>query len=461
MNFPLSRIAAALALPTPPNDPQITGWSIDTRTLQPGDCFLALRGPNHDGNDYIHQALTLGAAAVIADRPGDYPPAVLQVPDTQQALQHLAAWARDAWDGDVIGITGSVGKTSTKDVVAACLAPAKRTGKTVGNLNNHFGLPLSILRLPDHAEVAVLEMGMNHAGEIRQLARIARPQAAVVTVVGYAHIEFFQSIEGIAAAKRELVESLPATGTAILNADDPRVLAFRDVHPGPVLTYGLSPQADLRAEAVEFHPTSTTFHLQGLPFETPLQGRHSVRNILAGIAAASLYGVQPKQLQPIIAQLQPGRMRGERIRIAGIDILDDCYNSSPDAVRSMLDVLRDTPASRRIAVLGEMLELGAWSPALHREIGRYAADCGIDVLVGLRGAARCMADAAVHAGLPASAAFFFDNPAGGGAFLQSFARPGDAILFKGSRGTQVELALQAFLEPHPKTKNEPGNEGES
>ena len=408
----------------------VTGWSVDSRTIEPGDFFFALRGPNHDGSEYIEAAMAKGAVGAVSD------------PD---ALEKLATWARIQWDGDVVAITGSAGKTSTKDVIAEMLASELPVGKTTGNFNNQVGLPLSILRLPDEARVAVLEIGMNHAGEIRHLCSIAKPRIGVVTNVGYAHIEMFDSVEGIALAKRELIECLPADGTAVLNEDDPHVRSFAEVHQGPVIRFGFSETADMRARDVEFRSDGTRFRVCGTTFETPLQGRHAILNILAGIAVAQIYGIAPAKLVDVVAQLKPGKMRGERFTHNGITILNDCYNSNPDAVRAMLDVLKDTPATRRVAVLGEMLELGRWSEPLHRDIGRYAVDSGVNVLVGIRGAARAMVDAAIGAGLEVNAAFFFDDPAAAGDQLRETARPGDAILFKGSRGTRVERALERFL----------------
>lgn len=441
MNFTLSQIAGALGL-SGAGDALVTGWSVDTRTLAPGDVFFALRGASLDGHAFIAHALRAGAAAVIAERPDEGP--VLVVPDSLVALQKLAAWARNQWPGEVIGVTGSAGKTSTKDVIAALLAARYRTGKTDGNFNNHVGLPLSILRLPAESQLAVLELGMNHAGEIRDLAAIARPQAGVVTNVGHAHIEFFESIEGIAAAKRELIEALPAAGVAVLNADDERVARFASAHSGRTITYGLSESADVRAADVDYTSGGARFHVGGVRFETALTGAHSVRNILAGIAVAGFYGIEPSELREAVRNLQPGAMRGARTWYHGIELLNDCYNSNPDAAKSMVDVLRDTQAKRRIAVLGEMRELGRWSETLHRDLGRYVAASGIDVLVGIRGAARTMADAAILAGLPANAAFFFDDPAAAGFHLRQIAREGDAILFKGSRATHVEQALESF-----------------
>ena len=442
MTFTLAQIAEVLRVECPAHG-RITGFSVDTRTLQPGDLYFALRGPAHDGNDYIEQALENGAVGVVANRAAVGP--VFVVPDTLAALQRLAAWARARWNGDVVGITGSAGKTSTKDVVAALLSTRWLVGKTQGNFNNHVGLPLSILRLADDAELAVLELGMNHAGEIRDLAKIAQPRVGVVTNVGTAHIEFFESIDGIAAAKRELIESLPHDGVAVLNADDARVAAFAAKHSGKSITYGLSDDAMVRATGVRFFNEGTNFRVDDVPFETRLIGRHNVLNILAGIVVAGLYGISARQLQEPVSELVPGPMRGERLWRDGLLILNDCYNSNPDAAKSMLGVLRDTQAMRRIAVLGEMLELGHWSETLHREVGKYVVGSGVDVLVGIRGAAKSMVDAAIAAGMPASAAFFFNEPSEAGAYLRTIAREGDAILFKGSRGSRVEKALQAFL----------------
>ena len=442
-----------LGIPTA-SDARITGWSIDSRTVQPGDLFFALRGPNHDGNAYLDQAFAKGATAAIAnlesfDLAPQSTPArdVLRVLDSLAALQHIASWARDQWAGQVVGVTGSAGKTTTKDVIAAMLAVNIEAAKTAGNLNNHIGLPISILRLPSSTQVAVLEMAMNHAGEIRRLCEIARPNIGVVTNIGHAHMEAFDSIQGVAAAKRELIESLTANGVAVLNADDPLVLPFRQVHRGRTITYGMSPGSEVRAESVERTPEGVRFTVDGVRFESPLHGFHSVLNFLAGIAVAGLFGIRPQQLTEVVRDLGPGPMRGERILHNGILILNDCYNSNPDAARAMIDVLRDTQAKRRIAVLGEMLELGRWSGALHRDVGSYVAAQGIDVLVGIRGAASNLVDAAKEAGQAVNAAFFFQSPEEAGDHLRKIARAGDAILFKGSRGTHVEKALERLLSP--------------
>ena len=430
-------------------DARITGWSVDSRTVAPGDLFFALRGPNQDGNAYVADALRKGAVAAVVDESKDHAqendPPILVAPDSLVALQKIAAWARIQWNGEVVGVTGSAGKTSTKDVIAEMLSVKMLAGKTIGNFNNHVGVPLSILRLPLQAPVAVLEIGMNHAGEIRELSAIARPRVAVVTNVGHAHMEAFDSIEGVAAAKRELVEALPIDGVAVLNADDPLVIKFRDVYPGRTITFGLNEGADVRAEQAEITTEGVRFQVNGVRFESQLMGRHSILNLLAGIAVASLYDIRPEQLTAVIGRLSAGSMRGQRFIHNDILILNDCYNSNPDAARAMIDVLRETPAKRRIAVLGEMLELGRWAESLHRDVGRYVANCGIDVLVGIRGAARHLVDAAKEAGQAVDAAFFFPDATAAGDRLRQIGRPGDVILFKGSRGTHVEQALERFL----------------
>jgi UDP-N-acetylmuramoyl-tripeptide--D-alanyl-D-alanine ligase len=450
-------------------DAIVTGWSVDSRTLRPGDLFFALRGPNHNGHAYVGEVLGKGAVAVVVDQDVDCEAAqagrVLRVEGVLQGLGRLAARARQRWGGRVVAVTGSAGKTTTKDIIADMLSESYRTAKNEGNLNNQVGLPLSLLRIDGNAEMAVIEMGMNHASEIRALTEIARPETGVVTNVGWAHIENFDSIEGIAAAKRELIEALPPEGTAVLNADDPRVFEWSRLQPAtgtsvpgmvralkPPLqakacsTYGQSPNADVRAEDVEYLEDGARFRVGNAYFETPLTGRHNISNLLAGIAVAGIYGISPSRLTGRIKNFTAAKMRGERFQFGGVLVYNDCYNSNPDAVRAMLDVLRDAPARRRIAVLGEMLELGHWAEPLHRAIGDYVAESGINVLVGIRGAACLMLDAAKRAGLRADAAFFFDEPAAAGRLVRSLAEPGDAILFKGSRGVHVELALQEFVE---------------
>jgi len=444
MTLDLQEVAAVMDARGTPRPLKVRSWSVDTRTQNSGDVFFALRGPNFDGHNFVTAALEKGAAAAVVEKTTGAA-GELVVSDTLAALQRLSAWARGKWGGRVIGVTGSAGKTTTKDAIAHLLAAKFAVGKTIGNLNNHVGVPLSILRLPDEARVAVLEMGMNHAGEIRVLAAIARPDIGVVTNVGYAHMESFDSIEGIARAKAELIEGLPGDGVAVLNADDPRVLRMREAYAGRAVTFGFSESADVRACAVEYGGSGSRFRALGVDFETGQVGHHAVMNLLAAIAVARVCGIPAEELTGPVRTFHVGKMRGERIEHNGIVIWNDCYNSNPEAARSMLDVLRQTPAKRRIGVLGEMLELGSAADELHREVGRYATQLGIDFLIGVQGHAHAMIDAAVGAGLPESAAIFFEQASEAGELVREMARAGDAILFKGSRGVAVERAMEGLL----------------
>ncbi|MFN0171986.1 MAG: UDP-N-acetylmuramoyl-tripeptide--D-alanyl-D-alanine ligase [Bryobacteraceae bacterium] len=428
-------LTAALGQPGGPL--AVSGWSIDTRTLLAGDAFFALSGPSHDGHDFVSEAARKGAAAVVVSRAVDAGVRSYLVEDPLSALQQTARRALDEWNGDVVAVTGSAGKTSAKDAVAHLLAGELPVGKTIGNFNNHVGVPLSILRLPDECRIAVLEMGMNHAGEIRELARLARPRVGVITNVGHAHIENFDSVDGIALAKRELIEELAPAGVAVLNADDERVSRFRDVHAGPIVSYGFSGRADVRADGYESGLDNSRFVVDAVRFDIPLPGRHNVMNVLAAIAVGKVYGIAVERLPERARSIVPAKMRGERLTVRGMTIWNDCYNANPAAMKAMTDVLAATPARRRIAVLGEMLELGHASHALHREVGRYVAASGIDLVVGVHGAAQWLAG---ETGGP-----FFETPEEAGDYVRAIAREGDAILFKGSRGVRVELALDRVV----------------
>jgi UDP-N-acetylmuramoyl-tripeptide--D-alanyl-D-alanine ligase len=444
MTLDLQEVARAMGAAGEPRPLKVAGWSVDTRTQQPGDLYFALRGPNFDGHDFVQAAIDKDAAGVVVERRAGGVDELL-VPDTLCALQQLGNWARKQWGGTVIGVTGSAGKTTTKDAIAHLLSSEIPVGRTIGNLNNHVGVPLSILRLPAESRAAVLEMGMNHAGEVARLAEIAQPDIGVVTNVGFAHVEFFDSIEGVAAAKRELIEGLPASGVAVLNADDERVIRFRDRHPGRSITFGFSETADVRAEHAQFGESGTRFRALGIDYETGLTGRHAVSNLLAAIAVARVFDIPPEKLREPVRTFTAGKMRGERTEHNGIVVWNDCYNSNPEAAQSMLDMLAAAPAKRRIAVLGEMLELGRASEELHRLVGRHAAERGIDLLIGVRGAALWMVEEARGLGMSDNAAVFFESAPEAGDFARQFARAGDAVLFKGSRGVRVEQALERFV----------------
>lgn len=436
------------------------GYSIDSRTVQPGELFIAVKGERLDGHDFVDEALELGACAAIVrkDHLSGYrqKARLVAVDDTLIALQRLATSARRLWGKPLIGITGSAGKTTTKEAVAHLLSQRYRVLKSEGNLNNHFGLPLMLLKLEPEHEVAVIEMGMSHAGEIKALAHIAQPEVGVVTSVAPVHLEFFDSIAGIARAKYELIESLPVGGTAVLNADDEYVSQFGRDFRGKVVMFGLGPTADVRGERIE------PLGVLGSKFDVvvgscresatlPLVGKHNIYNCLAAVAVALEHGLTPSEAVASLSSLQPADKRGQVIQLGDITIINDCYNSNPKALDAMVDALATTPADRRIVVAGEMLELGLAAEELHRRSGHHMAERGIDVLVGVRGRAKQMVEAARKEGVTAE---FVESPEQAGEWLAREARKGDMVLLKASRGVKLERALERWQQLRAKAAGE-------
>jgi UDP-N-acetylmuramoyl-tripeptide--D-alanyl-D-alanine ligase len=434
------------------------GYSIDSRTVQPGELFFAVKGERLDGHDFVEQALSRGAVAAVVrkDQLARYsnsttlPTGLLAVDDTLVALQTLATAVRKMWGKTAIAVTGSMGKTTTKEAMAHLLALKYRVHRTKGNFNNHFGLPLGLLTLEPEYDLAVVEMGMSHAGEIAALARIAEPNEGVVTNVAPVHLESFDSIAGIARAKYELIESLPHGGTAVLNADDEYVSQFGRDFKGKVVMFGLKASAgvlaDVRAENIEaLGHEGTRFDLVSnevrQAVQSPLLGRHNVYNVLAAAAVALEHGITPSEIAAALPSLQPADKRGQVVQVGNIMVLYDCYNSSPRALMAAVDTLAAMGARRRIVVAGEMLELGATGEELHRECGRYVAAGKLDLLLGVRGLAKPMVEAAREAGMTAE---FVATPEEAGEWLAREAGDGDVVLLKASRGVKLEKALETW-----------------
>ena len=434
------------------------GYSIDSRTVQPGELFFAVKGERFDGHDFVEQALSRGAIAAVVEkaRLAGYssPAGLLAVEDTLAALQTLATAVRKIWGKTAIAITGSMGKTTTKEAIAHLLAIKYRVHRTKGNFNNHFGLPLGLLTLEPEYDLAVVEMGMSHPGEISALARIALPNQAVITNVAPVHLESFDSIAGIARAKYELIQALPHGGTAVLNADDEYVCQFGRDFKGKVILFGTKPTADVRAENIEvLGPEGTRFDLVSRemrqPVQSPLLGKHNVYNVLAAAAVALEHGITPSEIAAALPSLQPADKRGQVVQVGNIAVLYDCYNSSPKALMAAVDTLAAMPARRRIVAAGEMLELGATGEQLHRECGRYMARNAagsqarskIDFLLGVRGLAKPMVEAACEAGMKAE---FVATPEEAGEWLARETREGDVVLLKASRGVKLEKALETW-----------------
>jgi len=434
------------------DDRYVTGFSIDSRTLASGDVFFAIVG-KRDGHDFATAASRRRAAGIVVSRPvalGDENEAfVVEVADTTRALQDLARYVRRESGATVVAITGSAGKTTTKDTIAEFMATRYRVVKNTGNLNNPLGLPLSLLELRHGADMAVMELGMNHAGEIRTLVGVATPEVRVWTNVGEAHIGHFGSADGIADAKAEILEQAAADTLLVANADDARVMARVGAFPGRMVTFGTSDEANVRAVDVEdLGLDGSRARLVTLAGErdlrVPLLGRGHLMNVLAAGAVALELGIDLDTIVERAGQLKPSSRRGAILRLPkGVTVIDDSYNSSPSALQRSLEVIARSWGARRLAVVGEMLELGDLALALHQECGRAAAHSRLSRLVTIGGEpARALGEAAIEAGLPRSAVTHFDNSTDAAAAIATQVTAGDVVLVKGSRGTRTDLVVE-------------------
>jgi UDP-N-acetylmuramoyl-tripeptide--D-alanyl-D-alanine ligase len=428
----------------------ISRISTDSRTLQAGDLFVPLRGDNFDGHKFVEQAVERGAAGAMVEEnwkgatPAGF--ALIRVADTLVGYQTLAANYRASLPLKVIAITGSNGKTSTKDFVAATLAKKFRVTKTEGNFNNHVGLPQTMLAASPEDELAVWEIGMNHPGEIAALAKLAVPDVAIVTNVGVAHIEFMGSREAIAAEKGALAEAVGASGAVILNADDPFSEGIAKLTQAKIIFAGIE-NGSVRAGDVRQSATGSEFTiLEGAHrcrAQLPVPGVHMVQNAMLAVAAGRAFGLSLEECAAGLASTPLTKARLQITEINGIQFIDDSYNANPDSMKAALRTLIELDADgRRIAVLGEMGELGEESERGHREVGEAAAELNIDELIAVGPAGAAIARAAEKAGLENSKAV--DSPEGAAELLGENAAPGDLILVKGSRTARMERVLEAF-----------------
>lgn len=437
-------------------DRYVTGFSIDSRTLAAGDLFFAIVA-RRDGHDFAAAASRRRAAGLVVSRPvslgEENESFVVEVADTTAALQDLARFVRRESGATVVAITGSAGKTTTKDTLAAFLGANYRVVKNTGNLNNHLGLPLSLLELRHGADVAVMELGMNHAGEIRTLVGVATPEVRVWTNVGEAHIGHFGSAAAIADAKAEILEQATADTLLVANADDPLVMARAAGFPGRTVTFGTSEGATVRAVDVEDLGLDgsrarlvTRFGERDLA--VPLLGRGHLMNVMAAAATALEMHVSLDTIVEVSARLQPSSRRGAVMKLPkGVTVIDDSYNSSPSALQRSLEVVARAWATRRIAVLGEMLELGDLATALHVECGRAAAGSRLARLFTIGGdPARALGEAAIAAGMAAATVAHFATSAEAAPAVAAAVASGDVVLVKGSRGTRTDLVVDRLAE---------------
>ena len=436
--------------------------TLDSRSAKPGDCFFAIIGERRDGHDFLGNAAAAGAAVLVAQRApeADLDGATLiLVDDTTAALQALAGVVRQRLDPTVVAITGSLGKTTTKELAATLLRTRFEVHVSPGNLNNHWGVPLSLLGLEPHHEVMVAELAMSRTGEIRRLARLAAPDLGVITNVAPAHMENFGDLDAVAATKAELVEELPEDGTLVVNADDTRTALLADrlgTEVARVITFGRSESAMVRAVDVEAGAGGLGWSFSvslpdhdPLPVSLSLPGTAGVANFLAAAAVAWALDVPAEIIADTAAALELLPNRGAVRELAsGVVILDESYNASPEAVKGAVDTLAGLAATRRrIAVLGDMLELGAWAEEAHREMGRRAAESAIDLLVAVGVHASVVTGGAREAGMAVEATHGFETAADAAEWLPTHLEAGDLVLVKGSRAVHMERVIEAIEQP--------------
>ena len=438
----------------PGGDRDVSGFSIDTRTLAPGDMFVAIRGDRFDGNAYVAEAIGKGAVGAIVSDPSLTDKAELAgtplvvVPETIAALQTLANRVRRNSGSAVVAVTGSAGKSTTKEITAEFLSARYTVFRNRGNLNNHIGLPLSLLELRNKPDIGVLELGMNHFGEISALVKIAEPDVRVWTNVGPAHLEFFGTVDAIARAKAEILEGADKDSLLVANADDDLVMRHAGRFVGRVRTFGVERPADVRALAVRDLGIDGTAAIVRTPIgetemRTPLPGTANLSNVLAATAVAIRFDVPLADIVERAAGLKPVARRGEVSRAGGITIVDDSYNSNPKALSRAVGMLAgETRFARRVVVAGEMLELGEASAQLHRAAGEDIARAGVSELIAVGGPnARAMAEGAFDGGMPAARVHYVENSTAAAGLAVAVVKSGDVVLVKGSRGIRTEVVV--------------------
>lgn len=429
-----------------------TGVSTDSRKIRPGELFVALEGENFDGHEFAARAVECGAAGVVVSRPVNVPhgAAMILVPDTGKALQDLASFHRRRFALPVVAVTGSNGKTTTKDMIAAVLGTKMAVLKTVANYNNEIGLPLTLLNLTAQHQAAVVELGMRGKGQIASLAAVALPNIAVVTNVGETHLGLLGSLANIAAAKRELVEALPPDGVAVLNADDERVAAMAAAAPGKVVFFGCDPSSQVRASDIRSTAASVSFQLitadKAMLLHVPVPGRHNVHNALAAAAVALVLGLSPADIATGLRAFTPSGMRLDIFTDGQYVVINDAYNASPLSMAAAIETLHDVSRGRKVAVLGDMLELGPAAAAAHRRVGDLLADQDVALVVTVGHDAAHIAAQARRRGV--AAVYSVQEHAAAIEILRQQLRPGDTILVKGSRGMHMERVLEMFAARH-------------
>ena len=441
----LSEIARAVGGELSGQDNLAGGVSIDSRTLKNGDLFIAIKGPKFNGHEFVFQAIKNGATGAVVsenfDNKSGAETGLIKVPDTIRALKELAYYYRKKYKPKMVGITGTNGKTTVKEMTAAILSARYRVLKNEGNLNNQFGIPLSLFNLAGDHQIAVMELGMSALGEIADLCRLVEPEIGIVTNVGEGHTQYLKDIQTVGRAKGELLESLPEGGLAVINGDDENVLAQTSRSSARIIRFGISESCHYKAEQIDYGPAGTTYMVNGQPFKMKHLGLHNVYNSLAAIAAGEALGVDLKTAAEKLAGLNPTPMRLEMIDTGRFTVINDAYNANPPSMMAALKVLGSFDrASRKVAILGDMLELGDLEKRWHREVGFFAAEKA-DLVIAVGPLGKEIQTGAV--GLKSNSLHYQDNAALINE-LGSILRENDMILVKASRGRHFEEIVNAI-----------------
>ncbi len=435
------------------------GVSINSRTLQSGELFVCIQGDRFDGHEFLNDAIEKQAAGVMISDRAKLKESLAQqaglfavaVPDTLHALQELAGYHRDQFSVHMIGVTGTNGKSTTKEMIASVVKMKYPTLKTEGNLNNHIGVPLTLLELKKSHEAAVVEMGMSASGEIKRLAEIAKPKIGVITNISKAHMLQLKTLKDIQAAKGELFESLDKESTAIVNADDPLVYELAEKLRAGIITFGINKQADIRATDIRPSERSGydfTLNIlnKTIPVHLPFLGRFNIYNALAAAAVGHALDISPGLIKTGLGVEHKLSQRGEMVRYGELEVLDDTYNANPQSMREAMQTLKEhTAEGRKFLVIGDMLELGDGERSAHQQLGNEAAGHGFDFLVTVGELAGIAGNAAVESGMTKDQVHCFDSHVAAAEFLKATALPGDCLLFKGSRGSHMEKVLEDLM----------------
>ncbi|HEX9061237.1 MAG TPA: UDP-N-acetylmuramoyl-tripeptide--D-alanyl-D-alanine ligase [Clostridia bacterium] len=432
---------------------EIMGVSTDSRNIRSGDLFIPIKGEKFDGHDYIEKSLEVCDASLTHIDTGEISgKVIIKVDDTLKALGALAAYYKNMHKIPFVAVTGSVGKTSTKDMIASVSSMRYNTLKTSGNFNNEIGLPLTLLRLEDSHEAGIIEMGMSGFGEISRLSKIVNPDVAVITNIGMSHIEKLGSRQNILKAKLEIIEGMNSDGTLILNGDDHLLYGLKDLLKIRTVYYGMEEGHDFQAFNVESHGEKGTYFEIALgrkdfKVHVPVPGIHNVYNALAAIAVGTMLNVPDDLIVKGISQFTPGKMRLDIISKNGIKVINDAYNASPQSMEAAMQVLHDMgTGARTIAVLGDMLEMGDFAQKAHEEVGKFAVGQEINYLVTFGGESAFIASGAAKSGMTRENIYSFTDIGEIKSFLKSFIKEGDIVLVKGSRGMKMERIVEHLTE---------------